>query len=270
MTDVPYGSLSSARYHEHIRADAAKLAGTVRTCQQDVRVPTCPEWSVRDLVDHLGVVHRWAELIVSSDSEERIDRSLLAGVGEEVDLAGWYDERVGDLLTVLARTDPEKPCWSHQKGRRVAAYWSRRQAHETAVHRADVELAAGGEPGYDAELAVDGIGEVLDVWMPVVRSFAKQPPALPAQLLLACTDRSERWLIGPNGDRGPLVTGPAAGTTSPAPITAADRSAGSAAAISGRAADLMLLLWRRVDRARVVVEGDAAVADAFLGSRLTP
>ena len=206
MTEVPYGSLSPSSYQVHIRADADALISAVRASEHDARVPSCPEWTVRDLVDHLGVVHQWASLIVSSGTGERPGRDRLSGVGEGDDLTRWYDERVSDLLATLAGTDPEKHCWTHQEGRRVAAYWSRRQAHEVAVHRADAQLAAGLEPGFDAELAVDGIGEVLDVWMPAVASYLESPPDVRSRLLIACTDRPEQWVLTPNGDGLPLIT----------------------------------------------------------------
>src|SRR5690606_39584907 len=42
--------------------------------------------------------------------------------------------------------------------------WARRQAHEAAIHRIDVELAAGAEPTtFDTAFATDGADEALSM-----------------------------------------------------------------------------------------------------------
>ena len=41
------------------------------------------------------------------------------------------------------------------------AFWARRQAHETAIHRADADSASGIRPEYEPDFAADGIDELI-------------------------------------------------------------------------------------------------------------
>ena len=51
-------------------------------------------------------------------------------------------------------------------GPKPAGWWIRRRVHETTVHRADAELALGGEFELPSELAADGISE----WIELIRA----------------------------------------------------------------------------------------------------
>jgi uncharacterized protein (TIGR03083 family) len=277
MTDLPYGAFTSAEYQAYIRAGAAELRAAVRTASQDAPVPTCPGWTLGDLVLHLGSVHEWAALIVASGATKPPDRPHPSVPAAEP-LADWYDGRVRHLLDTLRDTDPDKACWTHQRDFRVSAYWSRRQAHELAAHLADADIALGRTPHYDAGLAADGIGEVLDVWLPLVARYMKRHPDLVAPLVLRCTDRSESWLLSPCPDAAPKITGPHLGGAPPPDAAQHDAAQPDAllgedrpvAEITGSAADLLLALWKRVDLDQLTVEGDVAVARRFLASALTP
>ncbi|MEQ4204048.1 maleylpyruvate isomerase family mycothiol-dependent enzyme [Actinopolymorpha sp. B9G3] len=265
MTDQPYGSFTPREYQAFIRTAAAELQAAVRVGPEDTPVPACPGWTLRDLVAHLGAVHEWAASIVASGAAERPERVAPATPPTGAELTEWYDQQVRLLLETLARTDPAQACWTHQRGYRVAAYWSRRQAHELAMHLVDAESALGRTPHYDAGLAVDGIGEVLDVWLPRVAAYTKRHPDLAGPLALRCTDRPELWLLAPCPDTAPKITGPHLGG---APQPGAGGPV--VAEIRGGAVDLLLALWKRLDLDQLTVEGDADVARRFLASALTP
>lgn len=259
MTAQPYGNLDAATYQRHLRSAADGVLVALAAGPASATVPGCPGWTAHDVVAHLGQVHAWAALIV--DTGRRHNRADLPGVPTGADLAGWYAAQIDQLMEALQATDPDRACWGHQPDHRVAGYWSRRQAHEAAMHRVDVDLAVGLPPRYDAELAVDGVNEVLDVWLPAPGS---DPPAEPDRpLLLACTDRPERWLLVPEVGIFPQTLGPQV----PEP-----QAASAAVSISGSAQDLLLALWKRQDSdaARLSVAGDRNAAARFLGATLTP
>lgn len=258
MTDRRYGFLVPSTYQSHIKASADGFVAAVKRGPLEARVPACPAWSLRDLVEHLGQVHEWAGAIAATGQPLK---HKPPGLPEDDDPAEWYAERADRLLEALASTDPDQPCETHQPDNQRASYWSRRQAHETAMHRVDAEMAIGLPPRYDAELAADGIGEVLDVWFPVIaRRF--EPPRVTEPVLLACTDRDDRWLISPNSTVAP---GEAPRTSGP---ELSDERAGVAGAtISGTASDLILLLWKRHGTDKVTVDGDGDVANRFLASK---
>ena len=94
-------------------------------------VPTCPEWTVRELVAHQGMVHRWAAGCVRGD---RGDDEACADIEREgldsPDLLAWLDEGAKDLLSTLAFAPADLDVWFFLKdspGPRQG--WARRQCH---------------------------------------------------------------------------------------------------------------------------------------------
>lgn len=263
MTDVPSGAFTPADYQGSIRRDADTFLDALVRVDLAAPVPACPDWTVRDLIEHLGRVHQWARLNVSSGRDSTSPKHPTSGPAAGQDLSGWYAACVDDLLKVLAATDPAEPCWTFQPGNEVAGFWSRRQSHELAMHRNDLIAAAGGDYHYDAPHAADGVGEVLDVFLQRRKAYGVPPLDVPAPVLLECTDRPERWLLAPMPDDpgSHHATGP----------EVADVSA-AAAVIRGPAAGLLLALWKRqdVEAAGLILDGDADLVTRLLGSRLTP
>ncbi len=152
--------------------------------------------------------------------------------------------------------------WSFT-GPTPAGFWLRRMAHETLVHRADAQLAAGDEPEQviEAEVAADAIDE----WLMLLtgglgaagRAGRKALPLAGAVLPhIHATDdglggRGE-WMI--RHDAGGLAVEPGHGKGD--------------AALTGPAASLLLVLMRRrrISDPAVTVHGDSAVVDGWLAS----
>ncbi|MYR46912.1 maleylpyruvate isomerase family mycothiol-dependent enzyme [Streptomyces sp. SID5910] len=136
-------------------ASAAEKAGT------GADVPTCPGWQVRDLLRHTGMVHRWATAFVAEGhTSYHPDGGLPDLDGDE--LVAWFREGHQSLVATLAAAPPDVRCWHFLPAPSPLAFWARRQAHETAVHRIDAESARGGTAaGIDTAFAVDGIDELL-------------------------------------------------------------------------------------------------------------
>ena len=210
-------------------------------------VPWVPAWTVRELVGHLGAVHRWATAIVRAGSTERP-----AAPPEPPDdgLLDWYAAGLADLLHALRSTPPESPAWHMSPAaEKTAASWTRRQAHELAVHRMDLEVAAGlPVTGVDPELAEDGADEVLRV---VVPRWAHTEPLSTATATVAVhsTDTGRAWTV--RVTRGDVRVG--------------DGDAGVAdARLEAPAGALLRRLWGRP--AEVRTTGDPA-AEALLRGR---
>ncbi|WP_254406065.1 maleylpyruvate isomerase family mycothiol-dependent enzyme, partial [Streptomyces sp. AC627_RSS907] len=140
-------------------AVAAEKAGT------DAEVPTCPGWRVRDLLRHTGMVHRWATAFVAEGHTSYRPGDGLPDL-DGAALLTWFEEGHGRLVDTLAGAAPDVRCWHFLPAPSPLAFWARRQAHETTVHRIDAESAAGGDPSdlaphCAADFAVDGIDELL-------------------------------------------------------------------------------------------------------------
>jgi len=252
---------STDRYLAEIRASAARLADIVSTHDPDLPVPTCPDWSLRQLAAHVGRVHRWAAEIVTTRAIERVPfESVPDGryPAATADRAAWINAGADRVVAAITAAGNE-PVWAF--GRLApASFWARRQAHETAMHRIDAEFAVARTPVLDPDLAADGIDEWLGmVTNPGYRRPSQVAKALPAgaALHLQATapgqpddDAPAHWVIRSTGDGLNLQRGPG-----PADVT-----------VCGPADRLLLALVRRVPagEASLVVTGDAALFVGWL------
>jgi uncharacterized protein (TIGR03083 family) len=216
----------------------------------DVGVPWVPEWRARDLVGHLGTVHRWATAILRAGTTEPPASQSRQTPPHDDNLLDWYESGLVELVATLRTTPPEAPAWHMSPAaEKVAASWARRQAHELVVHRMDLEVAAGERlTAVEPALAEDGVDELLAV---VVPRWAHTQPLADADACVGvtCTDTGRTWSVG-------VVRGDVTVTEEPA--VDAD------AHVRGDATALLLHLWGRP--ADVVVEGDPD-AEALLRGR---
>ncbi|WP_333619152.1 maleylpyruvate isomerase family mycothiol-dependent enzyme [Dietzia sp.] len=153
--------LSPDAYRAHIAADIARVAEILpahHAPEWSAPVPTCGEWTLRDLVVHLGIVHR---MVVRAIAERVSPRGFDDSPAEGTDLSEWFREGAAAALEALD-APPETPAWTFYRDRDTVGFWLRRQAMENLIHRIDAELALGAETGIDVELARDGIAEVID------------------------------------------------------------------------------------------------------------
>lgn len=228
-----------------LRRDGHRMADLASGDLQ-ARVPTCPDWTLAELLEHTGFVHRWQTTVVRDDPDGFPDGSTWRhgpDAGESVGL--WFRRGVDEAVAVMSSVDPTEPRWTWA-GPATAGWYPRRIAQETLVHRVDAELAAG-EPHdpVDPVMAVDGVDEVCDVFLP---ASAGQPIGGNGETLhLHATDAEGEWLLTMHADRVDVDRGHAKGD----------------AAIRGRAADLLLLVWGRDPLGEVETFGDASVVARF-------
>ncbi len=237
-----------------LRAGTDRFGTRLATTDLAASVPACPDWTARDLVVHLGDVHRWVvQLINTGNTDDPTPEAP-----DDDALCAWYRGTAGALIDLLAATDPGHPVWTFGSRPRTAAFWSRRQAHEVGVHLWDLGAAAGEDAGYDDELAMDGIDEVVTVFFPRQVRLARMPP-LSTSLALAPDDHPERWVL--SGDGTATGPEPAGGTALAAEAT-----------VAGPAAAILLLLWGRVhlSDARLRLIGSHPAATAVLRSAIVP
>jgi uncharacterized protein (TIGR03083 family) len=239
---------------EHIaclRGEGELLAKAAEAVPLDTPVPCCPGWRVRDLLAHLGFVHRWATGYVAGGLTEPVDEPdepelLRLAPGDET-LTSWFRDGHAALVAALSAARPDLRCWTFLPASSPLAFWARRQAHETAIHRIDAQLAAGQtlDP-FPAGLAADGIDELLTGF------GGRDPRALsdsPATLAVRVSDGPAAWtvIMGQEG------SGVSRELVQPA-------ATGRHCEVSGPAAALYLLLWNRGSLAGgIEIGGDADV-----------
>ncbi|GAA4921148.1 maleylpyruvate isomerase family mycothiol-dependent enzyme [Stackebrandtia albiflava] len=237
---------------EHIvalRREGALLAEVADEVGLSAPVPTCPGWTVRDLLWHTGTVHRWAKTIV----EERrtgepgaAELSRIAGpIPDPELLVEWYRESHRQLVRVLADADPALECWHFLRATSPLEFWARRQAHEAAIHRVDAESARGDEISPVGDLfAADGIDELLNGFHS--RSRSRVRSATERVLRLHATDH-------PTGGDWYLLISPDPPVCSNTPPAHVDCT------LTGPVELLYLALWNRCRVDDLTVSGDASV-----------
>jgi uncharacterized protein (TIGR03083 family) len=250
--------VDALRRHGTLLADAAERAGL------DAPVPPCAPWLVKDLLRHTGYVHRWAARHITERPDAVLDGppepEILKGGPADPELLSWFRAGHAALVHTLATADPGLGCATFMPAPSPLAFWARRQAHETAIHRADAESAAGAIPEYPAEFAADGIDELI---MGFGRRRKYQPSAGTdgGRLHVVAADTGDEWLIDArDGRMQPQRKEPGA--------SGADNAAGIACTVTGPASGLYLYLWNRVGatQADVTVTGDVALLTCWQSS----
>ncbi len=184
-------SLGTATYLEAIAADAAALVDAASAAGLEAPVPSCPDWVVADLLEHIGRVHRWAAANTTRDPDAGFWSSREFEAPEAAARTEWVRDGATELLAALDH-DPETPCWTFLPPP-VLAFWQRRQAHETAMHRVDAQLAAGSVEPIAPELAADGIDELL--WLLPLVPWSKPEGGRGETAHLHCTDVEGEWSL---------------------------------------------------------------------------
>ncbi|WP_035862515.1 maleylpyruvate isomerase family mycothiol-dependent enzyme [Cryptosporangium arvum] len=205
-----------------------RFADTLRGADLTAPVPTCPGWSLTQLLRHLGRGHRWAAQIVRERRDEPIDPRAVEGGKPPADDDGALEWVAGggSILLDAVAPDPDVLVWT-AVGPRPASWWIRRRLHESTVHRADAAIAIGAPYTLAPELAADGVTE----WVELLVAGGRSPLADGESLHLHATDADAEWTL--RGTASGLSFEPA--------------HAKATVALRGPATDLLLAITRRRD-----------------------
>ena len=236
-----------------IRADSGRIALCALGGELTAPVTACPDWDLRALVTHVGGIHRWATIAIDNAEMPVADKiEMPEPDASGSDLGAWMREGAAALTDLLAVTPLDADTWHPFSLEQKAWVWSRRQAHETMMHRWDAEVAAFGSSEFEPELAADGLQEFFELALP--RVFLREQVAPPQQSLhVHCTDDelaagAGEWIVWNNDGEYQLETVHRKGD----------------AALRGTAQAVLLVLMGRADRAALDVRGDPAAAAAWL------
>jgi uncharacterized protein (TIGR03083 family) len=221
--------MSERDYLSAVTSDTRLMLDLVRN-HPGQAVPTCPGWDIARLVGHTSRVHRMATLVVR---EQRTDRPAPTDTPPPPesadDLPTYVSTGLDELISVLVSVAPSSPAWNMAGEPAVASFWHRRMCHETFVHRADAELAAGRPvTSIETNLSIDGVDEFFMMFRS--RVLPQHPSvSLGGSLHLHATDGPGEWMIHLENGHLTLEHGHAKGD----------------AAVRGTAMDLLLAVWGR-------------------------
>lgn len=237
-----------------LRADGPAFRATVAETPLDTPVPTCPEWTLLDLVHHLGAIYEWARGHAGRGETAPPEPRHPRREGRPAGAAAleWWDGEYAQLMDFLDTLDPELAAWNWAPQAKKAGFWHRRIAHETAVHRWDAQMTGGIAEPVEAKLAADGVSEVLDSWLPAGRRPG--PTDRHGVVQLTAVDTGQDWVVRLRGAGVALLD--------IRTLRQSDTQATPTVA-TGTASDLELALWGRVPFSVLQVSGDASLLDCL-------
>lgn len=240
--------MDTEQYIQAIRDSGDRFVSVLEGVDLEAPVPSCPEWVVRDLVRHQAGVHAWARTIVGKRLGESPDRDmeqLVGGWPADNELLSWFQAGYQSLTDVLEQAPEQLRCWTFLEASSPLVHWARRQAHETAIHRVDAELAAGQLPvAFDPAFAADGIDELLTAF--ITRRGRGPTADRPTSFAVQCTDSGDAWTVYYDPEKA---------------VTERSADPDADALVRGSASDLYLWLWHRLPQGQAELVGDPTVID---------
>jgi uncharacterized protein (TIGR03083 family) len=212
----------------------------------DIRVPSCPDWSLRDLVEHVAGVQRFWATAVSAGSSEHPPTVTQADLPLSAGLLDRSAAATQDLISALHMAGPEPPCWTWWGDSDVpmtTGAVARHQIHEAAVHAFDAQRANGSPQPVPARVALDGISEFIGVSHGTAGPWPHQPVRIGLH-----ADEGGSWLVDMTASGARIVDG----------------QHETIASLHGPASDLLLTLHGRLRLDRLRTEGDYATLENLL------
>ena len=250
----PHGNKES--WLAALRAEGAAFHTAIETAaaagQLDASVPTCPDWTVRQLAFHLADVYRYVAFHVPRGEASKPERPAPEPT-EGLDPLATFDSRYAEVVRVLESVDADLPAYNWAPQAKRAAFWHRRMAVETAVHRWDAQVAAGPAEPVEAKLATDGINEVVDSMLPAGHRRGTVE-GVRGVVALHAADVGQDWYLRLRGEGIALLD---------TDTILDDDHPHERAQATGTASDLLLALYGRVPYDVLEVAGDPRLLQAL-------
>ncbi|XVV14566.1 maleylpyruvate isomerase family mycothiol-dependent enzyme [Actinoplanes sp. CA-131856] len=147
--------LAAERYAAELEAETTRFAEATSASPPDGIVPTCPEWTVRDLVTHVGTGHRYASQIIKTDQMQPY--GLIPAPENQKSWPSWLSAGAHELIATVEERGFDQQVWTWQPKHPTAGFWLRRMVHDLVVHRFDASAQGDLAP----DLAADGVADLL-------------------------------------------------------------------------------------------------------------
>ncbi|WP_316528301.1 maleylpyruvate isomerase N-terminal domain-containing protein [Kitasatospora brasiliensis] len=238
---------------------AAFRAAIAAAPSLDVQVPTCPEWTLLDLVHHLGGGRRaWAATVAAGpDASGKLAGEGLTAPQEREALLAWLAESTQQMLDALREAGPERGCWAWwgaSQSPRTCGAVARHQLQEIAMHTYDAQLTVGAPEPLPQEVALDGVEDFLFTCCTTTVAWPHKPAVVDYHVTGGGSWRQSLSADGSRAVRLP-ESAPAAGED-PESVDASVR---------GTASDLVLSFYGRIPLDSLELEGDRHLFELLEG-----
>ncbi|MET8767196.1 maleylpyruvate isomerase family mycothiol-dependent enzyme [Streptomyces sp. NPDC004658] len=220
----------------------------------DAQVPTCPEWTLFDLVRHMGEGRRsWAATIAAGPAApgKCAPRDAEPAPREREALLAWWSASTQQLQDALREAGPDRGCWTWwatSQSPQTCGAVARHQLYEIALHTYDAQITVGAPQPLPDDVALDGVDEFLSTCCTTTGPWPHRPATVDYH---ATEGRSWRQSLSADGARVTRI-----------PVTAAGEDPDAVdASARGTAYELLLTLYGRVPVDSLKLEGDRHLFD---------
>ena len=231
---------------------AAFCAAVSSAPSLDAQVPSCPEWTLFDLVEHLGEGRRsWAATVAAGpDAAGKSAGDGAPAPRDREALLVWMAESTQQLVDALHDAGPDRGVWmwwGDSQSPPTSGAVARHQVQQMAVHTYDAQLTADAAEPLPEEAALDGVEEFLFTCCATTSAWPHQPAVVDYH---ATEGRSWRVWLSAEGARAARL--PDSGSDDPDTVDAAAR---------GTASELVLFFYGRTPPESLELGGDPRVFD---------
>ncbi len=241
--------MESSRSTSLVATNVAQLAQASEG-HLDAQIPTCPEWTVRDLILHLVLVYRHkTECMRRGEAPSDWPPETDTHTPPLTQLRA----AMADMLAEMTARGPDSHAYTWYEPDQTVGFWIRRMVHETVIHRVDAEIAAKHPVSEIADdVALDGIDELLKIfcdwsshqWIDELSGLLRELGS--ATIAVVVGDHAWTVELGPDG------------------VDVEDTQRAKVdATIMAEPTQMLLWLWRRGEYDDVAVKGESAAVAKF-------
>ena len=219
----------------------------------DVQVPTCPEWTLLDLVEHLVEGrYKWAATVAAGPADAPAPFSAPPAPRERDAVLAWFAASVRELQDALREAGPDRGCWTwwgDSQSPQTSGAVARDQLQQLAVHTYDAQVTVGAPQPLPSELALDGVDEFLTTRCAGTEPWPHEPVVVDYH---ATEGRSWRLWVSDGRTRTARL---------PDGVTAGEGPEKADVAVWGTANELVLFFYGRIRSESLRTEGDRGILD---------
>ena len=152
----PMTLLNAERARHAIVEHTRRLAESAAAAGPDATVPTAPEWTIRELVEHVGQTQHWvAEMVerrITDPTQLPTDMAVLPS--DPGEWRAWLSESAERVASAFSDDALQAPVFNAAADERTGGrFWMSSVLNESVVHGFDAKNVAHRPPEIDADIA---------------------------------------------------------------------------------------------------------------------